>query len=172
MICIEQNKRIYWIDNAKGLCMLLVVWMHLLGNIGNPSFWNITKEYIMPMYMPCFFILSGFFIKDMSVWDFIKKKSKSLLKPFLVTYLISFAIGSAVVTIKPGLVKNDLDFLAPLFSHSFVNGPIWFLLALFTSSVVTLCVNKSKRGGGNCSRRNNLRILLERYFSNKVAAFH
>lgn len=74
--------------------------------------------------MPCFFILSGFFIKDMSVWDFIKKKSKSLLKPFLVTYLISFAIGSAVVTIKPGLVKNDLDFLAPLFSHSFVNGPI------------------------------------------------
>lgn len=54
---LNENKRIDWIDLAKGLCICLVVLHHLS--------WDLAGSTLMiQIRMPLYFILSGIFFKD------------------------------------------------------------------------------------------------------------
>lgn len=67
------GQRIEFIDLAKGICILLVVSVHVFGSTGAISgkFLGITNIFRMPLY----FLLSGLFFKTYGgILPFLKKK--------------------------------------------------------------------------------------------------
>ena len=128
-------KRIDYIDLAKGICILLVVWMHVVPELGkgNPLMVNLR--------MPLYYFLSGMFFKTYGNFrNFIVKKTDKLLIPFIAWYLISYGIYYARVLAigHPEHVFNITD----LFLDSeFYNGSIWFLLSLLWCNIIYFAIN-------------------------------
>lgn len=74
----------------------------------------------------------------------VKKKVKSILSPFAVMYVISF-ITSFVLSLLGIGSKHAfawINFFNPLFSKTFFNGPLWFLLALFWAFILFYSLEK------------------------------
>ena len=72
------NKRIGWIDIAKGVTILLVIVGHTL--IGYK-----VNDYIYAFHMPLFFICSGLLFKPKDIKMVAKNNAKKLLVPYYVT---------------------------------------------------------------------------------------
>lgn len=107
----EEKKRVDWIDLAKGLCMILVVFGHTDGILPSDMEW--TAESMSYFRMPLYFLLSGIFFKTYgSFGQFLCKKFDHLLVPYIFFYALWIAC--------PQL---------PL-------ATIWFLFALFCSNVL------------------------------------
>ena len=128
---IKAKQRDKSIDIAKGIGIILVVYGHMVCPI---------KEEILLFHMPLFFLLSGYFFspKD-SVKDFLRKKSKALLVPFVLFYILSF-----LYMVISKILKGE-SFISYILSfQSFVapNPPLWFLLSLFEIFVVFFVVEK------------------------------
>ena len=77
------TKRIEYIDLAKGICIMLVVLLHVFGDMSG------TVIKIMNLFrMPLYFVLSGLFFKQYEgFYSFLKKKTNKLLIPFLFTFI-------------------------------------------------------------------------------------
>lgn len=132
----EANKRIQFLDISKGIGMMMIVWMHIWGNkpteFASPELIN---GFISSIYVPIFFTLSGYLIKidTLCIKKEIRKKTKSLLKPFVVVYFISFII-SFFLSLVDFETKHEFvwdNILNPIYSKTFFNGPLWFLLSLY-----------------------------------------
>lgn len=125
-----EKTRIEYIDLAKGVCIILVVLMHIVPEIGgkNPYLWNLR--------MPFYFCLSGIFFKTYSGFsNFLIKKTDKLLLPFIAWYLISYGIYYLRV-LAIGYPEHVYKFTDLFFEPEFYNGPIWFLLSLFWVNLV------------------------------------
>ena len=119
------NKRIEFIDLAKGICILLII----MGHTGIQV--DITG--ITAMRTPLYFALSGLFFKDYGGFlPLLVRKTNKILIPFLFFYVTSYIIFYICNAIFPGLIKSDATGLTDVFTQNqYFNGPIWFLLALF-----------------------------------------
>ena len=69
------DNRIEWMDLAKGIGIVMVVWAHSAG----PG-----SSYIEQFHMPLFFMLSGILYKEKEIKKFIRGKVISLYIPFVV----------------------------------------------------------------------------------------
>lgn len=54
------NKRLYYIDNLRGLLIILVVLGHCIQNLDLDFDHNIVFRYIYSFHMPLFMFISGF----------------------------------------------------------------------------------------------------------------
>ena len=73
----EAKMRIEYIDLAKGICILLVVWLHITDSVKFAGLGetDIVTKYCLAFLMPLYFFLSGMFFKtDGHGWNFILKK--------------------------------------------------------------------------------------------------
>lgn len=129
------NNRIEYIDVAKGMCMLLVVWQHT--HTYYPSLE--TGEFWMESFrMPLFFIISGMFFKLYNGFgEFMRKKTNQIIIPFLFFYLIfSVIIPNLLNSLGyEGLRQSEklgwtTSLLNCIFEKVYSNSPVWFLLAL------------------------------------------
>ena len=130
------KKRIEYIDLAKGICILLVVSMHVAPDIGG------GYGFLTCLRMPLYYCLSGMFFKQYGGFNsFLIKKTDKLLLPFLAWYLIGylvyyirvFAIG------EPEHIFRITD----LFTEpEFYNGSLWFLLSLFWCNLLFYPITK------------------------------
>ncbi len=124
------NKRIAWIDTARGLSIFLVV----LGHTILPHSWLV---YIFSFHMPLFFFLSGFLYnpeKHTNSWEFIKKKIQTILWPYLVFFLFGYIYWI--------LFFNSNQYLDPIWRIFYSSDklyapfiPLWFLTCLFLVEV-------------------------------------
>lgn len=125
------NKRIEWLDIAKGIGILLVILGHCL-NINQRSF-----HLIFTFHMPLFFLLSGYVFKDkVPFFKFIGKKFKTLIIPFLGFFalglIVTFLVPQWRTELSLAGIKNDLWLANPDNAH---NSSIWFLVCLFLVSI-------------------------------------
>lgn len=141
---IEESGRVGWVDIAKGITMLIVIWMHVRNNMPSCEMYAQLNRCFSILYMPCFFIISGFFLKEESFPIYLKKKARTLLLPLFFVYVLSFAIAWLISRHVPGILKNDVAFSNLFLSHVFTNGPIWFLSALFFALVIVYFIKKTK----------------------------
>ena len=75
-----EKRRIQYIDIAKGIAMICIV----LGHLGNPQ----INRVVFTFHVPVFFFITGYFINtSLSVKDFIKNKTRTLLCPYIFTCL-------------------------------------------------------------------------------------
>lgn len=124
-----ENKRLLYIDQLRGIVMLLVVIVHLCGKTNNTelqSFMNIIGNFRMPL----FFFVSGYIINKVTkiynfkdLFRFYKKKAIALLVPCVVWTLI---VNNFFFTNTPHI--PTLYEIQQCFSN---DGHLWFLTTLF-----------------------------------------
>lgn len=123
--------RIPFLDVAKGIAILLVVMVHV--GVPEPFLGAYSAK------VPIFFFISGlFFKKSIENGNYISKKSKSILLPFAIYYIISYILFYIIVAVNPDFISGDssFSFIDPVKQRSLFNGPLWFLLSLFEVEAV------------------------------------
>lgn len=132
-----QNKRedrLTYIDTVKGIGIILMVLSHagLIGRFGAA-----LNLWIHSFHMPLFFIASGYVYrvdKKISIEEFLKKKIKVLIRPYLVFGVLHY--GIYIILFGPNI--------SPLFSLFFINttdklpiaNALWFLTSIFFTTVI------------------------------------
>lgn len=143
-------KRIDWIDIAKGLGMLAIIWGHICCK-------GWSNNLVYSFHIPLFFFLSGLVYnnaKYTSFVTFVKNRAKRLLLPYFIYSVVTWAIWAAFtyVTHRP----CD-DFFAPLLQTFIAQGSggflvhnvaLWFIPCLFFVELIYYPIGKYKLGGG------------------------
>ncbi len=123
-----------WIDAAKGLCMILVVlrhstlWIEGEFNEGAVTFWWQFSEFLSPIRMPLFFLISGYLVAN----AIQRPLSQSRARTFGMMYIYMFWTGLFLLRLwipAPGIQGETPSWshflLAVLLPTSF-----WYLWAL------------------------------------------
>lgn len=138
------NRRVKYFDIAKGIGIICVI-------LGHMSIKPIDR-FVFTFHMPLFFLISGYFMKEMDNRKFILKKAKQLLMPYIFTCLCIIMLS----TLQQDSYNNVLYQLRKWIVASIYGsgartdffifnlqpiGAIWFLLALLISmSIVNMIV--------------------------------
>lgn len=139
MTSVDKN-RLDWVDQAKGLTMIIVIYLHcttaVYAHIGLASF-----------HMPLFFFLSGFFLfrKSRNFADYIRLKFNSLIIPYFIFGAI-LATYSTVLDIYRGEESMPgLRYIGLLVNarHAPFYGSLWFLLSLFCVELILFILHKN-----------------------------
>ncbi len=134
-----KSKRIHFLDIAKGLGIILVVFGHTYRG-------STLINFIYTFHIPLFFTISGVLYnkeKNRNTNKFITKRIKTLLIPYLSFYIISYVYWFFVERhYRPNV---DTDFYIPLFGFFYgssykmfliPNGALWFLPCLFSTELL------------------------------------
>jgi fucose 4-O-acetylase-like acetyltransferase len=138
----SKGKRINWIDEAKGIAILLVIIGH---TISKYTYGSLIRGIIFSFHMPLFFILSGMTYKgSLSLPQFKTATKKSIRKLLIPALLIFLILTIYSIWLFPEQL-SDLGFykekIYTLIYASGVNthfmdneipalGKLWFLFAL------------------------------------------
>lgn len=133
------TSRIVCLDWAKGLCMMLIVLMHVSSVLNM----DLSARLHLEIATQMFFFLAGIvFKKTDSFRIFFRKKVNNLLIPFAFFYFITAILLPNILHLIGYNVRNsDALGIRSLYAFAsaphavFPNGPIWFLLCLFVVSM-------------------------------------
>lgn len=140
-----------WIDNAKGIAMLLVIIGHVSGGLTGIMKFN----WVYGVHMVMFFILSGYTLKkkDFTI-EYINGKFLRLMKPYFYTCIailvtdvlnVCFILRDGSIAAVSSIIAVDLlrSFFASGSITIFGNielgtriGAIWFLPAMFFALIM------------------------------------
>ena len=132
-----RDRRLDWVDIAKGICIMLVVLMHSALGVekagGEPAWLHGFIDWAHPFRMPDFFLISGLFLAariDRPWAQYLDTKVLHFAYFYVLWYNIQFVIR------MPGMVaESGLEATALLYLSKYVQpfGTLWFiyLLAVF-----------------------------------------
>ena len=136
-------ERLDWVDTARGIGILLVVYGHALrGHVTSGQFdpsWHadLQDSVIYAFHMPLFFFLAGLFAKrslTKGAQIFVREKAVTLVYPYFLWSIVSVGLGS----LAAGAVNSAVDggmllvlWRTPVYQY-------WFLYALVICQLVTL----------------------------------
>lgn len=135
---VDKN-RLDWVDQAKGLTMIIVIYLHcttaVFAHIGLASF-----------HMPLFFFLSGFFLfnKSRNFSDYIKSKFNSLIIPYFIFGIILATYSTILDLYRGEESMPGLRYIGLLVNtrHAPFYGSLWFLLSLFCVELILFPLHK------------------------------
>lgn len=147
----EVIKRIDFVDLTKGVCIILVVMLHVGLQVGG-EFNEIASHPIISCFrMPLYFFISGIFFKSYEgFFGFVARKINKLIIPFIFFYLSAFFLKYAVWKVAPGTFQLPVslnELLVVFHDHEVIkfNAPIWFLLALFNCNILFYIVHALRK---------------------------
>ena len=143
------SKRLPWIDYAKGIAIVLVVYRHVLigflrSGLEVDRYLVLANEVVMSFRMPLFFIISGVFIErslaKRSVQKFVRSKFNTILYPYFVWATIQVTLQ---IFLSPytNADRGWIDYLYILI-HPREIDQFWFLYALFNATVLYALLHK------------------------------
>jgi len=137
-----------WIDYAKGLAIILVVYRHSLVGINRsgihvPEFLYDIQEFVLNFRMPVFFMLSGLFldkaIRKCTPTALIRQKSNTLLYPYLF-WAVVFITIQILLSSYTNSVRTYRDYAFILTQPRNLDH-MWYLLALFNTNMLFILVS-------------------------------
>lgn len=134
---MSMTSRLTYIDVAKAIFMMIIVMDHTGCIEPFPLAFSVE--------VPAFMLLSGYFFSSkIPFLDFLKKKGRTLLIPFVVFYIFSYIIYYLCMWLYPPMsnmtaASGVLDCFS---QRQYFNGPLWFLPCLFWSQVYMYGVEK------------------------------
>lgn len=143
-----QTGRFGWIDYAKGIAIILVVYRHvgfgLKSNGADVFQWILDlNDMFYSFRMPLFFILSGlFFSKSVSkrgAGGFILSKVNTLLYPYIIWSILQ--IGLQMVFHDIAHAKRGLGDFMNIIIQPRANNQLWYLFALFNVTLLYLLLS-------------------------------
>lgn len=122
-----------YIDVARGIALILVVWGHILSGS------TFTFQWIFSFHMPIFFFLSGMCFhpeKFDTLGDFLKKKVKTRILPYFIIALLGFLICMCIPSYREPVLSDGLglQMLSLVYyaqPRNLYIGQSWFLIGLF-----------------------------------------
>ena len=138
------NKRIKYLDIAKGISLLLVMISH---SCGMPF----GEKYFTAFYIQIFFILSGITYTRRTVKENIIRRIKGVIIPYIIYTIIVIALNILLGNLKKSedmvnVVIGSLYSRYCLYPINYSgeniyflqigNSPMWFLTAMFVSSCI------------------------------------
>jgi fucose 4-O-acetylase-like acetyltransferase len=150
-----KKSRLVWVDYAKVIGIYLVVFGHL------PLWQTGLNQYLTTLRMPLFFVLSGYFENSALPGETAKSGLKRLLLPYALFYLLAYAwtlietfwLGIPYYpnpTLHEVLGKPLLGLLLGIGDNTtystIINGPLWFLMALFWVKLLFSLISTLGRG--------------------------
>ena len=125
-----EQQRYGFIDSAKGIGIILVVFAHVIAahKVGLK-----TEEVITSFHMPLFFVLSGlFFSRKGSFKQFFISKTNRLIVPFAFFFIVYCILAVVYYGYKGTLLDNTPTILLGFYNEwIYIGGAIWFLMALW-----------------------------------------
>ena len=140
--------------------------MVILGHQFEKNGLNTPLQFIQTFHMPLFFIIAGFLISDKADYkQFVAKRAKRLLSPYIISCLIATVLCVAATFFKDHTNSSAWqEMLKWLWISAYGSGSghgsmigtfgtgseigmMWYLLALFWSSIVVKVVSKNKMAG-------------------------
>lgn len=144
------------INIIKGICIILVVFVHSLPNINSdkPNFnSNQIIEFIYNFcflfFMPLFFFVSGFLSNKVLAFDkkqsiiYIKNKFKKLMIPYIIISILGVIVKLGLSSFALRKV-NLYNIIASILFYPW-DGAIkllWFIYTLFIISIITILLRK------------------------------
>lgn len=140
-------ERMKWIDNAKGIGIILVVLGHaIIYEKADSTFWNGANTIIYSFHMPLFFFLSAYLqgCLEKNNISYTQKKIKLKLISLAVPYFIfSFVYWLSEVAMS-AFVHNKAGFSDLLLCPIFPLSTLWFLYALLCYWFIRVIIYKLK----------------------------
>src|SRR5262245_36458250 len=140
------GNRLEWADVAKGACIVLVVLWHVImkhylqirWHVSSPlpGAWGSASELLLPLRMPLFFAISGFFGAS-AVGRPWRVLGRTKVAKFLYLYVLWLCVHTALLAFVPDFgterAGSVLQFLAQL---TITPSNLWYLQALAIYFVV------------------------------------
>lgn len=139
------TKRLDYIDLAKGLGMLTIMWGHIHTGV--------STQLVYAFHIPLFFFLSGLVFSRQRYANFgvfLKKRWKGLIFPYIVFSLLTWAVWAAYSYVTHTSVESYWTPLLQTFiaqgSEGYLvhNVPLWFVMCLFSVEVIYYFTSKLK----------------------------
>lgn len=126
--------RLKWLDIARGLAFLMVIYSHLKYKD------DMVMRYFSPMFLTMFFFVSGYLFKEnCSFAKVLEQRTRTLLLPFLT-------LGGVMILLSNILTFNDkqplIDEIKGLLFQNGTNQLLWFIAALYVYSIVFYWVER------------------------------
>jgi fucose 4-O-acetylase-like acetyltransferase len=136
-----------WVDYARGLAIILVVFRHSLAGMDRSglevpaALWNI-QEFVFNFRMPVFFMLSGIFLarslEKKPAGELVRNKAYTLLYPYVLWAVIFISIQIALSGVT-NAQRTPRDFLYIITQPRNLDH-MWYLLALFNTSLLLIAL--------------------------------
>ena len=139
----ENILRLEWVNYAKGIAIILVVYRHILigierSGISVETWLKNANEIVYSFRMPLFFVLSGIFvaksIAKRSDSIFVKTKFNTIFYPYIIWGLIQITI-QVLLSNYTNANRSAIDYLY-LLIHPRAIDQLWYLYALFNTSIL------------------------------------
>ena len=145
----SQNNRMGWIDYAKGIAIVLVVYRHVEFGIRNSGVplqqWIINlNDMLYSFRMPLFFLLSGLFFQKSIARKGEKKFLVSRVNTLLYPYVLWALIQITLQIMFPGVAnahRSVKDYLNILIQPRNLD-QLWYLFALFNVTLLYLLTSR------------------------------
>ena len=125
------QKRVDYIDLAKGYGIIAIIAWH----IHLAPFFSL--HYMKFWVLPMFFLLSGVFAKTkMTFIELIKRDVKRFFVPMLFYNAIYLILNVLLYLLLPDQYSISETFRRVINPFSFMNGPLWFVWALFFMDII------------------------------------
>lgn len=126
------------IDIAKGLGIFLVIWGHCFPG-------DTIGKLLYSFHMPLFFLLSGIFHKQqISFYQLIQSKSRSLLLPYVFFSLFSYLFYLIWALLLTGIDTFDFYSIFQLIPYKdAICVPLWFFISLFEVTIIYYLLKNS-----------------------------
>lgn len=134
-IVFNTQKRIEWIDQLRGLLFLFVIICH--SRLAPPF----LKHLYEPIFLTCFFFLSGYLYKDKDIATKMKSIFNGLVAPFL---LYSLLLGISLLQTFDPCVVMDTTVVNLLGGDT-----IWFIPCLILVEVLYVLISKFLKSKSN-----------------------
>lgn len=126
------SNRVEYIDAAKGIGILLVVF-------GHNQIKAITPEltgFIYTFHMPMFFLFSGmFFRSNIRFFDLLRRRFHTILQPYIVIILLMYAAAFMFSETQSSVILSRLAKAAYASGNYLDWAQLWFLPALFVVNI-------------------------------------
>lgn len=147
---IQPKQRVTWVDCAKAIAMILVVFGHAIRD-------GAAFRIVYAFHVTAFFLLSGMTCKADRPLERIKSDFLRIMVPYYAFGLISiliyavlgkFAANQFAMDVDTGFGQNVLWMLyaCPMHSQLKFNMPLWFLPCLFATKLLYYVLHKLCRG--------------------------
>lgn len=123
------EKRIGWIDNARGLCMLFVMAHH------SPFMEAWMVKIYLPIFLTLFFFISGYLFVNPNKSVSIQQKALNIFTSLLIPYCIYILITSIF-----NLLTGGFDAFIADISDSLLGVKSWFVSALIVTELLGLLI--------------------------------
>jgi fucose 4-O-acetylase-like acetyltransferase len=126
------TERVGYIDIAKGIGILLVALAHADVSLVSPY----LHRLIYSFHMPLFFFISGYFFNpNKPFWTMVKKRSNTVLKPYLVTILLIYIASLSFTNMRFATVFGRIAKSMYGTGYYIDWVQLWFLPSLFITSI-------------------------------------